>query len=116
MHYLTEIKQNYIRTAITRLKMSSHTFMNERGRWLNIEYNLRLCSLCHVLEDEFHIINVCPRYTHLREKYIPRNVYQKPSMIKLIDFINTSKKNRLKNMGIFCHKVFEMYRNDVLFA
>ena len=114
--YLTEIKQNYIRTAITRLKMSSHTFMNERGRWLNIEYNLRLCSLCHVLEDEFHIINVCPRYTHLREKYIPRNVYQKPSMIKLIDFINTSKKNRLKNMGIFCHKVFEMYRNDVLFA
>ena len=77
--YLTEIKQNYIHTAITRLTMSSDTFMNGRGRWLNIEYNLRLCSLCNVLEDEFHIINVCPRYIHLRKKYIPRNFYQKPS-------------------------------------
>ena len=38
--------------------------MNGRGRWLNIEYNLRLCSLCNVLEDEFHIINVYPRYAH----------------------------------------------------
>ena len=114
--YLTDIKQNYIRVAIAKLKLSSHTFMNERGRWLKINYNLRFCSLCNVLEDEFHIINVCPRYINLREQYIPRNIYHKPSMIKLINLINCSKGKRIKTLGIFCHKVYEAYKRDVLLA
>ena len=46
---------------MTRLRLSSHKLMIERGRWLNILSKDRLCTLCNKLEDEFHVICECPR-------------------------------------------------------
>ena len=45
---------------MTRLRLSSHKLMIERGRWLNILPKDRLCTLCNKLEDEFHVICECP--------------------------------------------------------
>ena len=112
--YLTEISQNHIRIAITKLRLSSHALMNERGRWMNVEYNLRLCETCNVIEDEFHIVNECRRYNRLRQKYIPYTVYNKPSMAKFINFIDHATGLKLKKLGIFCHKVFRNYSKEVL--
>ena len=113
-NYLVEIRKTHLRIAITKLRLSSHALMNERGRWMNVDYHLRLCESCNVLEDEFHTVNVCSRYIALRKKYIPYKVYNKPSMAKFIDLIDNSTGLKLKKLGIFCHKVFSNYSKEVL--
>ena len=44
--------------------------MIEKGRYLNLERNQRVCSMCNLndIEDEFHFILRCPAYNDLREK------------------------------------------------
>ena len=60
--YLYKIHIPANRKAKTRLRLSSHKLMMERGRWLNILPKDRLCTLCNKLEDKFHVICECPRY------------------------------------------------------
>ena len=55
--YLTEIDTKYIRIALAKVRLGSHNFMVERGRWQRpkINYELRICTECNELEEEFHI-------------------------------------------------------------
>ena len=39
-----------------------------------IPFHDRLCQLFHTIEDEYHIIIECPRFSVPRKKYIPNNV------------------------------------------
>ena len=52
----------HLRTAIAKIRMSSHVFFIERGRWLKIERKKRTCEQCGIIEDEFHIFLECPRF------------------------------------------------------
>ena len=36
---------------MTKIRLSSHKLLIERGRWLNILHKDRLCTLCNKLED-----------------------------------------------------------------
>jgi len=51
--YLRTVKSNHLRNALTKLRLGSHNFMVERGRWTRpcTEYTHRLCKECDVLED-----------------------------------------------------------------
>ena len=42
-----------------RLRLSSHTFPIETGRWKRIDRQLRVCETCNVLGDEEHYIYTC---------------------------------------------------------
>ena len=70
--YLTEIKDKYLRTAVTKFLLGSHNFMVERGKWILPKMNFldRLCNTCHVVEDEYHIVIECKRFDELR-----KNIY-----------------------------------------
>ena len=50
----------------------------------------------------------------LEKKYITNSLYNKPTMAKFIDFINYAKLRELKNLGIFCTKVYNAYSELVL--
>ena len=64
------INNRCLRIALTRVRLSSHLFMIERGRWgkNRLQVTDRLCSQCGVVEDEFHCIVSCPRYNNERER------------------------------------------------
>ena len=70
--------------------------MIERGRWLKVTKENRLCLECHVLEDEYHAICVCSRYTGLRNKFIKPYYIEKPSMFKFIQLINSDTVTEIK--------------------
>ena len=58
--YLKLIKNINDRTTFTKLRLSNHNLMIEKGRHLNIENNLRLCPFCpNAIEDEIHFITKC---------------------------------------------------------
>ena len=85
--YLSVLPNNFIRTALTKLRLGSHHLMIERGRWSNIIFEDRKCLLYDELEDEFHFVVTCVKYHDLRVKYLPKALYIKPSMLKFIDFL-----------------------------
>ena len=63
----------YLRIYFTKLRLSSHKFLVERGRWVKskVPYSER-CTLCNNpdVQDEFHITLCCDKFNSLREKYI----------------------------------------------
>ena len=63
--YLDGIQVKKYSTAMSRLRLSSHRLAVESGRWykpLPISFNERKCTICNVLQDEFHFVieyNLC---------------------------------------------------------
>ena len=46
--------------------------MIEKGRHYNISREFRVCIYCEtLLEDEYHLMLVCPLYDDIRNKYLP---------------------------------------------
>ena len=72
--YLLCVHINSNRKALCRLRLSSHRLLIEL-----IE-----------IEDEYHVMLICPRYTVLRKKYLKKYYIVKPSMYKFVTFYKIS--------------------------
>ena len=66
-NYLTEIQNTKERTSITKLRLSNHGLMIEKGRHLNIERHCRFCPFCpRVVENEMHFLLECSCLSKIR--------------------------------------------------
>ena len=52
-------RMDVVGKSIIKFRLGSHKLKIETGRWTNTPRELRLCSTCNQLEDEFHIIFDC---------------------------------------------------------
>ena len=102
-----------LRISLSKLSLSSHLLNVERGRWNNLPLVNRVCELCNVLEDEFHVFIECPRYKRLRELYIPKSIVEKPSMFSFIKFLKCEKNTDLIRLGKFSAKMFKEHRRYI---
>ena len=51
--YLSEIKNKKMRTQLTKLRISDHNLMIEKGRHKGVHKDLRFCPFCQgTVEDE----------------------------------------------------------------
>ena len=68
-NYLCMIKCKETRSRFTRLRVSAHNLMIETGRHLKPKLNVedRVCTACHIIEDESHFVTSCSIYTTLRQ-------------------------------------------------
>lgn len=105
-----------IRTCFTKLRLCSHRFMIERGRWVKpkIEYSERLCNLCNDrdIQDEYHIILKCDNFNTLRKKFIDKYYYNKPSMFKFQQLMSTKGRKLFRLM--ICIKLIMKEYNALL--
>ena len=113
------LKCNYhrdFRQYLTKLRLSSHKFLVERGRWVKpkINYHERLCTLCdeNDIEDEYHILMKCKYFVNLREKYISKKYYKRPSMYKFQKLMNTTKRE-LYRLILFIKFIFKEYNSHL---
>ena len=62
----------YLRIYLTKLRLSRHELLVERGRWvkLKVPQNERRCTLCNNpdVQGEFHITLCCVKFESLRVK------------------------------------------------
>jgi hypothetical protein len=115
--YLDIISAEKFRTALTRLRVSSHRLAVETGRWHkpnSIPYELRKCTVCDVLEDEYHFMLECSSYTNLRNIYIPKRYHQHPSMLLFIEMMTSTNVKLLRNIACYTNKAMEQ-RNDIVY-
>lgn len=116
--YLDIIKIENIRQPLTRLRTSSHRLEIEVGRWakpVSIPVAERLCSTCHMLEDEFHFVLQCVRYDDLRSQYITKHFYTRPNMYKFVKLMSSSNESILKNLALYVKKAFKV-RAEYVFS
>ena len=105
--YLNKVHIQSHRRAMSKLRLSSHRLMIERGRWLKIIPDNRHCTVCHVIEDEFHVICICPKYTDIRNAFIKPYYTTRPSMIEFSQLLNTEN---VRDGGIsFIYKIIVCY-------
>ena len=82
--YLIDIKDFKLRKMISKFRLSSHTLQIEKGRHCKpvIDVHLRTCNNCdlNVIEDEPHMLLVCPYYIDLRIKFFCVLLQEIPSL------------------------------------
>ena len=103
--YLSTMQNNFIRIALTKLRLGSHHLLVERGRWSNTNFEDRKCLTCNEIEDEFHFVVNCVKFHDLRVKYLPKSLYVRPSMFKFITLLNSKNESKLKKIRLifaFC--------------
>ena len=69
--YLSQVKIEKYRTALTKLRVSCHRLQIELGRYhkpFSIPPKQSLCKLCNCIEDEVRFLCVCPVYNDLRDE------------------------------------------------
>ena len=99
-----------IRKHISKLRLSSHLFLIERGRWGNRRAPVenRLCELCEVREDEYHCLIECPRFVKERKGLLPEQLKNRPSMFKFVNFVKSEDKCFM--LGQLCMLVMIGYK------
>ena len=62
---------DYYRVILTRWRLSNHNLAIETGRYTRpyTERRDRVCTMCNTVEDEGHVIYLCPRYDDLRAQH-----------------------------------------------
>ena len=65
--YLLTITNTDDRSQLTKIRLSNHPVMIEKGRHQSIEKQSRFCPFCeNQVEDEIHFLLDCRALTHLR--------------------------------------------------
>ena len=108
--YLKLLFNEKYRTALAKIRLSSHSLAIETGRHNGILRENRKCTFCDLndIEDEYHFIIICPLYRDIRKDYIPNYYVKKPSMDKFITLLKCTSVKRLKNLATFVIKATKL--------
>ena len=108
-----EMPNKYLRVSITKIRLSSHLFFIERGRWTNIPRLDRKCDCCNVIEDEYHVFIECPRFMSERKRYLPIKLRRKPSMVEFLNIIKCTNVNEYTTVGKLCASIQKEHRKYI---
>lgn len=75
--------------SLSKFRLSDHTLEIERGRYLNIDEDKRICKLCsESVENEFHFLMKCKSLSSVRD------IYMENLCKNFKNFKNLSSENR----------------------
>ena len=73
----------------------------------------RKCTLCCVIEDEFHCLIECPRYMNGRRGCVPDRLKRRASMFEFVNFIKCQNVLEFKKLGLLCLNVIKEHKKYV---
>ena len=99
------------RIAFAPLVTSSHRLKVEAGRWARpvTPVEERLCDQCKKLDDEYHFLLECNKFSVLRTRFIPRYYYVRQSMFKFVQLINSMNCKTVRQLGKYIYHAFSQY-------
>ena len=111
--YLIACSKLY-RTNASKVRLSSHVFGVERGRWgkTRLQYEKRKCTLCNEIDDEYHCLLECPLYEKCRTDCLPitLSVRNKRSMHEFVKFVSSQNIDECLRLGTLCTRVMREYK------
>ena len=106
--YLSCISENKFRIALCKLRTSSHDLQIEVGRYTNIPRQERICINCNmrVVENEYHLLLVCPKHRELRNKYLNNYYCRWQTLTKFENLMISKSPKILVNLSKFVYFAF----------
>ncbi|MES9883146.1 MAG: reverse transcriptase family protein [Sedimenticola sp.] len=88
------------RKTLSRFRLSAHSLAIETGRYNRTDRRDRVCAMCelNVIEDEYHLILICPKYSELRARLIRPYFYRRPSAQKLVELLDAGDIKTITNL------------------
>ena len=117
--YLDFITEKKYKIALTQFRLSSHDLAIERGRYENLNRRESVCKLCNsnLVENECHLLLVCPFYRELRQKYFKPYYCRWPTLNKFDDMMSKTNKTAFLNVAKFVYHASNLRKlNIVKFA
>lgn len=114
-YYLRKNIPEHLIHYLSKYRLSAHKLAIEQGRYRQTERSSRVCKFCNFnkVEDEYHFILECPQYGNLRDLYIKKYYYLRPSTFKLIQLLSIRNRKQLNYLCVFLKKATN-HRNTVL--
>ena len=118
--YLNVIMPWYHRRALALFRCASAPLRIETGRYENLPVDQRICFYCQdAVEDEEHVIAVCPLYAEIRRQLYDKCEQINPAYSGLTDknkmiFI-LSDAGIIKDSGRYLHEILNK-RRSVLYV
>ena len=110
--YLDEIGCIKERVALTKLRLSNHSLMIEKGRHSDIDKKNRFCPFCpNIVEDEKHFLLKCKAYNHIRADLLDRAKQVFPSICNQphdVRFFNLMSDQTITAISNFIHRAIEL--------
>ena len=107
--YLSCVQIKRHRTALTRFRLSDHDLGIEINRRNKSAEDCDKCKKCpNQIENEYHVLIVCPLYKSLREKYIKEYFWKYPSETKFITLMKTESETDLNKLACLVYNIFKM--------
>lgn len=113
--YLSCVKNDSHRIALTRLRCSSHRLAIEEGRFRNIPRENRKCIFCNmnVVEDEYHFVLVCQHYREIRNKCLPKYYCHWPTLQKFRMLLSTQQSNVLNKLAKYIFLATKLRSSEI---
>ena len=110
-NYILKLPKRYV-YALSKFKCVNHHLPNVTGRYLDIPYAERLCTLCQVYDigDEFHYLFICENFATERSRYINRYYYTPPSMYKMTQLFESTDFKEMLNLAKFAEIVINKFK------
>ena len=108
------------RAALGRFRCVSHKLAIERGRALRYDRSVRVCKYCEIMghyciEDEYHILLICPLYFDIRNKYIATHFTRFiPSDVVFIQIMSNTDHICIKGLAVFIYNMFKIHAHYYL--
>ena len=120
--YVDQCKSKSDRSTLCKLRLSAHTLSIERGRYLKIPRQNRVCLCCNNgdIEDELHFLLKCSSYKYVRDNLIKKlnnvllnNKFSSLSYNLLISILNSNSQTILKIVVNYLNECL-LVRNSLL--
>ena len=98
--------------SLFKIRTSNARFPVEVGRWHNVPYNKRYCTMCtkRDLGDLYHYLMICDKFKEQRTKYVKRFYYSHPNMMKLCQLLNSDNKQVLTKLSFLAEFILKSFR------
>ena len=102
------------RRLLTKFRVSAHKLEIERGRYVGLRVEDRICKLCNTeVEDEIHFLLQCPVLENKRSEYIDylnkvnKNFKSLPNKSKLIWLMSSEDNVIIKKVSLLLCTLFK---------
>ena len=99
--------------ALVSFRSRTHRLPVETGRWQNIEFHERSCTLClNATGDIFHSILGCDKLKEQRKDFLKAWYYKRPNIIKYESLMNSKNKKLLISVSKFINVIYDICKTN----
>ena len=109
------ISNRALRTSLTKIRLSSHIFYIEKGRWGPniVDVNERKCAICNKVESEYHCLIECPKFNNERQGLLTNELITNPCFHFFVEYITSCDFKIQRKMALLCYKILKEYKDSL---